>query len=147
MKKKPSSRQTITRRNKPTMKWQTGAYDRRPVFSFCLPYQFLLLCKLMDVTPRNVLWHFMENLSGECRMQDRKEKAQDHLTAYFLEMGYGSDRYTSDDIRRMFKEMNAIASLWPTGADNTIMDTHNQWRAAYHKYWFKSRWKKRSSKL
>lgn len=48
---------------KPELKWQTGAYERQANFHFFLPYQFLLLCRLMDITPQQAILDFMDNLS------------------------------------------------------------------------------------
>jgi len=52
-------RKAITARR---LKWQTGDYARMAEFHFYLPYQFLCLCKLMNVTPHDVLLRFMDTL-------------------------------------------------------------------------------------
>jgi hypothetical protein len=51
----------VKQKPKPNLKWQTGDYERHADFRFTLPYQFLLLCKLLNVTPEQVLRDFMDN--------------------------------------------------------------------------------------
>jgi len=48
---------------KPDMDWQVKKYARTQEFRFTLPYQFLLLCKLIEVPPGQLLLDFMDNLS------------------------------------------------------------------------------------
>src|SRR3954471_21737915 len=92
---------------KPELKWQTGDYARHADFHFILPYQFLLLCRLMDITPEQVLNDFMDNLSCGSWKREGRDNAKAKLIEYFIELGYGQQQYAVEDIRSMFKEMDA----------------------------------------
>lgn len=129
-------------KSKPDMPWQTGEYERLAEFKVHLPYQFLLLCKLTEVTPRKVLVDFMDNMDHGSWDREGRDKAKEHLVAYFLEMGYGQNQYTPDDLRELFKEMDAIGLLFPKEADMDIIDMHARWRDVYHNYWFEKWWGK-----
>jgi hypothetical protein len=37
----------------------------------------------------------------------------------------------------MFKELDAIGSLWPKDGDMKVVDMHADWRDKYQDYWFK----------
>ncbi len=102
-----------TAQTKPLLKWQTGAYKCRASFTFFLPYQFLLLCKLMEVTPEDVIRDFITNLDCGSWEREGKDKAKEHLINYFIECGYGQKFYTIEDIRQMFKEMDSLGALFP----------------------------------
>jgi hypothetical protein len=93
---------------KPKLKWQTGDYDRRPELNFTLPYQFLLLCRLMDTIPRQMILDFTDNLSCGSWKREGRDKAKEHLTNYFIAHGYGQQHYCEEDIREIFKEMDAL---------------------------------------
>ena len=118
------------------MDWQVDEYSRTQEFRFTLPYQFLLLCKLVDAPPRELLLDFMDNLScGSWKREDR-EKAKEKLIDYFLEHGYGQHYYTPENLRTLFREMDAAGLLFPTN-DSEMIDIYAKWRESHHKYWFK----------
>jgi hypothetical protein len=116
--------------------WQTGAYSRNAEFRFVLPNQFLLLCKLMNMTPEDMIQDFMDNLSCSSWKRADRDKAKAYLIDYFVTHGYGQSHYTEKDIREMFKEMDALGSLFPENGDNEVIDKYATWRDAYHIYWF-----------
>jgi hypothetical protein len=76
-------------KEKPTLHWQTSAYERRAQFQFILPFPFLLVCKLIDVTLLQVLLDFMDNLSYSSWNRKGKAKTKEQLVAYFIDHGYG----------------------------------------------------------
>lgn len=131
---------------KPIKKWQTGDYERNAEFKFFLPYQFLLLCKLMEVTPDQMLSDFMDNLSCGSWRREGRDKAKELLVQYFIEHGYGQDHYTLDDIRTIFKEMDAIGLLFPVNGKSKFIEFHAKWRDKYYNFWFK-KWYKKPRKL
>lgn len=135
------------KKRKPRMKWQTGAYERHTDFRFVLPYQFLLLCRLMDITPDQVLTDFMDNLSCGSWKREGRDKAKEKLIDYFVEHGYGQHHYAVEDIRSIFRELNAIGLLWPEGAKSKMTDLHAKWRDKYHTYWFQKWFRKPGRKL
>ncbi len=140
--KKPS-----TKKPKPTLKWQTGAYERHAEFEFILPYQFLLLCRLMEVTPEEVIRDFTDNLACGSWKREGGDQAKEHLINYFIAHGYGQQHYTEDDIRQIFKEMDALGLLFPKNGKGDLVDLYADWREKHHTYWFKQWFRKPRRKL
>lgn len=120
---------------KPIMDWQVGEYSRTQEFRFTLPYQFLLLCKLIDTPPRQLLLDFMDNLSCGSWKREGREKAKEKLIEYFLEHGYGQHYYSAEDLRTIFREMDAVGLLFPSD-DSKMIETYASWRERHHRYWF-----------
>jgi hypothetical protein len=132
---------------KPQLKWQTGAYARHAEFRFVLPYQFLLLCRLMDITPGEVIRDFADNLSCGSWKREGRDKAKEHLINYFIAHGYGQHHYTEENIREIFKEMDALGLLFPTNGKGKLIDLYSDWRNKHHSYWFKQWFRKSRRKL
>ena len=134
LKDKPimKSKKTI----KPRMKWQVNEYARTQDYHFTQPYQFLLLCKLIEVPPRVLLLDFMDNLSCGSWKREGRDQAKEKLIEYFLEHGYGQDYYTPEDIRKIFREMDAVGLLFQ-GDDMKTLDAYSDWRKQHQKSWFK----------
>lgn len=105
-----------------------------------LPWQFYLLCKLMEVQPRQVIYDFLCNAGMEGYGLGEVERAK--AADYFLSCGYGQQYYTPDDIRRILKEMESIGALFPNNADSKLIDIHAHWRKRYYKYWFRKWFRK-----
>jgi hypothetical protein len=118
------------------MNWQTGDFNRQASFHFTLPYQFLLLCKLVDITPHEMLTDFMDNLSCGSWKREGRDKSRHKLFEYFIEHGYGQLHYSAEEISLIFKEMDAIGLLYPKNADAELAAVHVAWREMYHTYWF-----------
>ena len=133
----------LAKKNKvPGFKWQKGDYANIQEFRFHLPYSFLLLCKLWGVTPNDVLDDFMDNLSCGSWKRQGRDKAKEHLKNYALEMGYGHQHYTREDIQQMFLELDSIGLLWPEHAKMKVIEMHTKWRNKYYNWWFKKWFKK-----
>ncbi len=150
--KKLSGKSSIENKPKPAMKWQTGDYERYAQFRCCLPYQFLLLCKLMDITPYRLLSDFMDTLDCGAWKRDSPdkasaEKARANLIDYFIEQGYGRKFYLPEDIRTIFREMDALGMLYPRDAKLKFIERHAKWRDQYQNYWFKKWYRKPRRKL
>lgn len=137
----------LRRRAKPILKWQTGEYDRYAAFSFILPYQFLLLCKLVDITPRKMVLDFMDNLSCGSVNREGRDKAKEHLVNYFITLGYGQQYYTDENIRNIFKEMDALGLLFPADGKLKTVNLYAKWRDKHHNYFFKKWFRKPRRKL
>ncbi|ANH82469.1 hypothetical protein A8C56_17170 [Niabella ginsenosidivorans] len=120
----------------PDMKWQAGPYKRLAQFHFILPNPFLLLCRLMEVTPETLLLDFMSNLGCESANRQSREAARQHLMEYFIAHGYGQQYYTEEQIRQVFKEMDAVGLLFPRHDDDMI-DAYVLWREKHQRSWFK----------
>jgi hypothetical protein len=132
MKKQPPK----TKKEKPELAWQRGKYNRSQQYSFHLPYNFLLLCGLWQVTPENVLLDFMDNISFGSWKREGRDNAKAHLAAYIIAMGYGQQFYTPADIQSMFKELDALGMLFPKNNDMELLDAHVLWRNKYLTAWF-----------
>ena len=125
-----------SRIRKPVMKWQTGDYQEKQTISFELPLQFLMICKLANVTPQQLISDFINNLSNGTWQREGREKARQLLTDYFIEHGYGKDIYSAQDLHAMFSELDAMASLFPKNGDPVQLDAYTGWRTAHQQYWF-----------
>ena len=119
------------------MKWQIGEYNRSMEFKTLIPYQFLLLCKIVNVTPKEMLLDFMDNLSCGSWRREGRDEINAKLVEYFILHQYGHDDYTIDEIREIFKEMDAQGALYPKNGNENIVDLHVKWRDKYQKYWSK----------
>lgn len=136
-KKKSLPRKNLSsRRPKPLLPWQTGEYQRHLTLQLAIPQQLLLLCKLMDVTPRQLLADFMQSLAGENPDHNIRNSAKEKLMDYFLEQRYGQEKYSREHIIDIFRELNAVTLLYPSGAENSFIDFHAQWRERYQAFWF-----------
>lgn len=120
---------------------QVNEYSRTQELRFTLPYQFLLLCKLIEVPPQKLLLDFMDNLSCGSWKREGRDQAKEKLIEYFLEHKYGQDCYTPEDLKEMFKEMDAVGMLFPSN-DSDMIDIYSDWREKHNKFWFKKWWGK-----
>lgn len=145
MRKTTNEKKKGKRRQHP--KWQTGAYERRAQFSFILPHPFLALCRLTDTTPEQLLSDFMDNLSHRSWKREGREKAKEHIVEYFLAHGYGQHHYAAEEIRQIFREMEALGSLFPKNGSSKLVDRYARWRNSHEKYWFKQWFRKPRRKL
>jgi hypothetical protein len=136
--KKPPEKPSIESR----YKWDKDHYQRDQTIKFMLPWQFVYLCKLTDVTPREVLDRFMNDLGQESWKRNANDAVRQALIDYFILCGYGQKFYTEPDLRLMFKELDAIGSLWPDDAGMKLIDLHAKWRNKYQDHWFKKWYRK-----
>lgn len=113
--------------------------------SLILPWQFYLLCKLMEVEPKKVIYDFLCNagMEGYGLGETQRAKAME----YILSCGYGKEFYTEDDMRKIMKKMESISSLFPNKARSKLIDIHAHWRKKYYKYWFRKWFTKVRRKL
>jgi hypothetical protein len=122
---------------KPVMEWQTGQYEQKQTITFEFPPQFLMICKLAAVTPEQLLSDFIDNLSNGTWQREGRQQARLILTDYFIEHGYANDIYTPQEIRAMFAELDAMASLFPKNGNAEELDAYSTWRSSHQQYWFK----------
>jgi hypothetical protein len=120
---------------KPKLKWQVGDYEQSVLYYFWIPPQFLLLCKILNVTPREVLDNFLTHADLGSWKRVGNEQPRLKASEYILACGYGKEYYSNDEIYQMLKELDSIGSLWPEG-NHELIDIHAKWRNEYHKYWF-----------
>lgn len=128
------------------MIWQIEEYSRHQELKFTLPYSFLLLCKLLEVTPRQMLIDFMDNLSFGSWKSEGTQAARTKLKEYVEQQGYGTPFFSSEELNQIFEELNAIGLLYPKNANEKIIDLHVEWRRQYQPYWFEKWYHKKNRK-
>lgn len=131
----------------PVFKWQTGDYARHATYELFLPEQFLILCRLMDIPPRDMIIDFMDNLACDSWNREGRDAAKEHLINYFIAHGYGQQHYTETDIREIFREMNAMGMLFPSYGNMKMIDLYSKWSRKQHRCWFKHWYRKPRRKL
>jgi hypothetical protein len=125
-----------TRIRKPVMKWQTGEFQRTQNLKFELPLQFLMICKLVNVSPEEIISDFMDNLAFGSWKREGREKARQLIVDYFIAQGYGRDLYSPEDIKSLFAELDAMGLLFPKDGEPQIIDAYSSWRDNHRRYWF-----------
>jgi hypothetical protein len=128
-------------------KWQSGDYARHNSYQLTIPTQLLMMCRLLEITPRQLIIDFMDVLSCGSWKREGRQKCRETLIEYFIEQGYGRHIYTSADIKTMFGELDAIGSLFPKEAEPVFTELHAAWRENYHAYWFKKWYEKFNREL
>jgi hypothetical protein len=88
---------------------------------------------MINIPPLQLLLDFMDNPSCGSGKREGRDKAKEKLIEYFLEHGYGQDYYTPEDLRTLFREMDAVGLLFPRN-DSEMIDTYAKWRENHHKY-------------
>lgn len=124
-------------RSKSYMKWQKGEYGRSLDIRMELPYPFLLLCRLVNETPKQLIRDFMQNLACTNATDPAKDDVRTFLVEYFIEQGYGRGLYESGAIRQIFAEMEAVGMLSPIGDDTAMLKSYLSWKEQHQRYWFK----------
>lgn len=129
---------------KNTIKHQTKTAS---TVTIILPQQFLLLCRLMELTPETLLQDFAQNLSCGSWKREGRDEAKAHLLNYFIAHGYGRHLYTHAEIQQLFKEMDALGLLFPYNGNIQLVKQYAAWRSRHNRYWFKKWFEKPGRKL
>lgn len=116
--------------------WQTGPFGRHQNIRFTFPIGFLNLCKLFDITPEEILKDFTDNLSCGSWKRQGRDDAKKKLIEYVIEHGYGQAYYSIEEIRQVFKEMDALGMLFPKDGSSELIDLYSKWRSDHWNYWF-----------
>ncbi|GAA4300651.1 hypothetical protein [Compostibacter hankyongensis] len=134
--KKTASKKRKTTGRKSRAEWQIEEYDKQDKFNFAPPQPFLCLCKLMDITPYEVVLDFMDNLSCGSWKREGRDEIKTILIEYFIKHGYGQQHYTEEEIREIFREMDAVGLLFPENDHTGLIDLYSEWRDKNDIYWF-----------
>lgn len=126
----------IKERTRPIMPWQVGEYDAVLDCNIIIPYQALLLCRLMDIPPLQIIKDFLNNLSCACYSSNGGDEAKAKLIDYFIAHGYGQQYYSEPEIKKVFKEMEALKMLFPDNGSSELVDSYASWREQHYDYWF-----------
>ena len=124
-----------TRISRPVIKRQTGDFQQTQSLKLDLPLQLLMLCKVINVTPQQLITDFIDNLSFGTWKREGRERARELLKDYFLEHGYGQEVFSQDELRSIFQELDAISLLFPKDAEPEVLSAYSSWRQAYQGYW------------
>lgn len=111
-------------------------------FHLWIPPSVLLLCKLLDISPEQLLKDFLEILSFNSWKRPERQKQRSILTEYIVENNYGSQFYHPNDIREMFRELDALGLLYPKDGEEKTVDTYVSYRTMFYTYWF-DKWAKK----
>lgn len=122
----------------PCEPWQVGAYSRSLEIKIILPYQFLLLSKLWDVKPIDIITGFLDNLAHASWRREGREGSKQKLVEYILLSGYGKDHYSEEQITQMFRELDAMGLLFPWNAGDKLLDSYCAFRESFYKHWFEN---------
>ena len=131
-----SMKKKASRIHKPVISWQSGDYHPSQSLSFEFPQQFIMLCKLVGITPMQLLTDFVDNISCGSWKRQGRDAAKYFLVEYFIEHGYGNQAYSSEDLRSMFKELDAIGFLFPHDAGSDLLNAYSLWREKHQSYFF-----------
>ncbi len=120
-------------------------YDRRQNIRLELPFQFMLLCELLQIPPMKIIDQFMVDVSSDPFNRSIDDEQREKAVEYFIRGKYGQDKYTEEQVRQMFKELHAVGLLWPPLINDELLTVHANWRKIYLKYWV-IKWVKKRQK-
>lgn len=117
----------------PRVEWQTGEFDRRLSLSTVLPYEFLLLCKLINVTPSRAILDFLEELSFSNNSK-KSAREDDAVLKYFISR-YNNE-FSDQEVTKLISELSIPSKIELSGADNELLDLFERWKDRYYHHWF-----------
>ena len=83
-----------------------------------------------------MLTDFMDNLSCGSWKREGRDKVKQFLIEYFIEHGYGKDFYTPEDLKMMFRELDAMGLLFPKDGEQELVDAYSAWRQIQQEFLF-----------
>lgn len=131
VKKKPQRRKI-----KPILPWQVGEYAQYHSEKIRIPFQLLLICKILNIPPMDLIDDFLNNAALAAWKREGKEMAREKMIDYLIACGYGKNFYSDEERRQLLNEANAQGLIWPKDAAIELFDLAVKWRDSYHKYWF-----------
>jgi hypothetical protein len=140
-----TSKPTAVKRNRsesrqhvPRLPWQTGEFSRDLKLQLLLPYEFLLLCRILDKPPRVIISDFVEQLGQGTWNNESHELARQKLSEYLVEMNY-SPHLSQQQMNKLLAELGIFTQINLTDASVPFLKAHEQWREHYLHHWF-NRW-------
>ena len=129
----------------PRMSWQKEEYSRVGEYKFVLPYEFLLITKLLGITPRELLRNFIDHLCGCSVTKTTDALARQKLVEYLVLLKPGTG-LSSDDIWKMFGELQALTIPDLSEADEEMLNHFEAWKNHYLHHWY-HKWNKLSGRI
>ena len=109
-----------------------------------VPSNFRMLCALFDTSPATILSSFMQTLS--CMPDTGNDERRKTALEYFMASGHGQSIYAEEEVRQIFRELDAKRVLYPTVKDREITNEeynlHSCWSHMYQEYWFRKWYQK-----
>lgn len=125
---------------------QTADFKPTQTITIDIPPQLLMLCRLINIPPKELIIDFMDNLSCGSWRREGRDRAKQLLIEYFIEHGYGRERFSALELQSIFKELDALGMLFPKDGDDDLIDAYAQWRKNYQQYWLR-KWSALPSQL
>ena len=112
-----------------------------------IPTNVVILCKLAEVDPEELLQCFLTCLALE-NTKKSPESAKHTSVDFFIRHGFDAAYYSEDELRQMFTELRRVNEIWLDEViTSNFLDYHANWRRKYYKRWFKKwYWKIRRKK-
>lgn len=118
--------------------WESAGkeFSRIQQLELVLPYSFLLLCELIGLSPKTLIVDFIDHLAQGTWKNENSLQARQNLLAYFISMNYASTLLTVAQTEKMLHELGIFSHIDLTGANETLLTIHEQWREHYLQHWF-----------
>jgi len=87
------------------MDWQNGEFERHANLELIIPVEVLMICRLLDLTPKALVEEFLDDLSKGYSVTGESES--NHLSEYFLRKDFGEIKFSVENIWLMLVELNA----------------------------------------
>lgn len=148
MKKKAAIKKKPQRRKpKPSLPWQVGEYAEYRSEEIWIPPQLLLICKILDIPPMDLIDDFLNNAALAAWKREGNETAREKMIEYLMACGYGKKFYSDEERKQILREADAQGMIWPRNPDMKLLDLTSAWRASYHIHWFNKWFWKGNRKL
>lgn len=114
-------------------------YAVSQIIDFSFPFAFIALCKMLQVTPMEILMGLTYDIGSEVSVSNGL--VHQRATEYFLSQGYGQGLFTKEQVRQMIAELGIVKGLVDFNDIGKV--EHNyfpQWgrlRESYYRVWEK----------
>jgi hypothetical protein len=101
-----------------------------------VPFQFVLLCRLLGITPEKMLTEFAEHVAMTTWKNQNSENQRKLLREYISEMKYGCERFSVAELKELLQHLSVFSSINLADAPVSLLEVHETWRDQYLKHWF-----------
>jgi hypothetical protein len=101
-----------------------------------VPFQFVLLCRLLGIAPETMLTEFAEHVAMTTWKNQNSENQRKLLREYISEMKYGCERFSAAELKELLQHLSVFSSINLTNAPVRLLEVHETWRDQYLKHWF-----------
>jgi len=121
---------------------KSDPFAREQVVRLSTPFPLWNLCKLLEVTPIQIVDDLFKNIGSPVKFGSFGETtANQEATEFFLRQGYGREYYTKDEVRQMIAELGIVEGIIPPfdSSYDKIFNDYIRMRDVYLRVW-KSKW-------